>query len=221
MVDYLRMKIAYVDGYKIRQTLDTDFNVIHTHAEDPTQYSPKFYIPDDEIWIDLKFKKETAHLLKVELDWFGKKTGSYHEMRKQALKKVQTNDKPPKFVIKSQKKDGMTIRYVNGSIVRKYIDPEFICGGHDLVYEYVPKNEIWIDSFHDKRDYPHILLHEMTERNLMSAGMSYDSAHEFATAAERLSRRAAGGIYPGDEGYKRGLTKTQFLQQYIKSYALR
>lgn len=212
------MKIAYVDGYKIRQTLDTDFNLVHLHVDDPTEYSPKFYIPRGEIWIDHRFKKETSHLLKFELRWYGKQNGTYHEIRKRDLKNAKHLGDAPDFVIKTQKKNRLAIRHVDGSIVRKYIDPEWVCGGHDFVYGYIPKNEIWIDSLMDPRDLPHVLLHETIERNLMSAGMSYEPAHEFATAGERLSRRSAGGIYPGDPGYKRGLTKEQFMKKYVKSY---
>lgn len=213
------MRIAYVDGYKIRQTLDTDFNVIHLSGDDATQYSPKFYIPEDQVWIDHRFRTETEYLLEVELDWFGKKNGSYQEIRKLAQERVRKLGPPPKYVVRSSRKEDIRIRYVDGAVVRRYLDPEFVCGGHDLVYEYVPKNEIWIDSHMDKRDFKHVLLHETTERKLMSQGMDYDPAHEFATATERLSRREDGGLYPGEPGYRRGLSPAAFIKQFIISYA--
>ncbi len=213
------MKIAYVDGFKIRQTLDTDFNVIHEHEDDPTQYSPKFYIPRGEVWIDHRYKKEAKYLLKIELDWFGAKSGSYHEARKRAIERVRALGRPPAFIKKTTRQKGLNIRYVDGAIIRKYLDPQFYCGGHELVYEYVPINEIWIDVAMDPRDWPHILLHEITERGLMAKGMAYDPAHEFATATERLSRRDCGGIYPGEPGYPRGLKHADFLKKYVKSYS--
>jgi len=213
------MRIAFVDGYRIRQTLDTDFNVIHVHEDDPTQYSPKFYIPRGEVWIDSRFKREAKYLLKVELEWLGDNRVPYHELRKRVDERVQKLGKPPKFVKRSAKRDGLTVRYVDGSIVRRFLDPEFVCGGHDLVYGYIPKKEVWIDALMDPRDISPVLLHETTERGLMAKGTPYDAAHEFATATERLARRNHGALYPGEPGYERGLTKTEFSRLYVKSYA--
>lgn len=214
------MKVAFVDAYKIRQTLDTDFNVIHTHETDPTQYSPKFYIPKGEVWIDHRFKKEAKYLLKVELDWFAAKNGPYHELREKVNALVRKNGKPPKFIRKSSKKDDLMIRYVDGSIIRRYIDPQFVCGGHGLVYDYVPKGEIWVDVLMDKRDIGPVTTHEITEYRLMQDGLDYDRAHDFATVAEKIVRMEHGAKYPGEPGYERGLTKKEFVDKYVKSYAL-
>ena len=46
------MRIKYVDGYKIRQELDVDFNVIHFRHTNPAFFISKWYIPVGEIWLD-------------------------------------------------------------------------------------------------------------------------------------------------------------------------
>jgi hypothetical protein len=167
------LKIKYVDGYKIRQTLDPDFNIIHYNNPKSGAFESKFYIPRDEIWVDRRFKDEIS------------------------LKRKRGR-RPKNFVIKTEKRNGLKIEYVDGRMIREYIDPEFVMGGHDLVYKYIPPKTIWIDNRLDPRDIPHILVHELYERKLMSQGKNYDNAHDYATAAEKESRRKAGGKYIGD-----------------------
>lgn len=212
------MRIAYVDGYKIRQTLDTDFGAIHSHSTNPTQYSPKFYIPKGEVWIDHRFKKETEFLLKEDA-WYRSITKNYHLARKNRMEKLRQTGEPPAFIKRKTRTQGLNIVYVDGAVIRQYLDFEFVCGGHDLVYDYIPAKTIWLDVTMDPRDLPPTLLHEMTERELMAKGMKYESAHEFATATERLMRRAHGGLYQGDPGYPLGLTQERFIKKYVKCYA--
>ena len=106
---------------------------------------------------------------------------------------------------------------VDGSIVRRYLDPEFILGGHDLVYSYVPANTIWLDAHMDPREMPYILLHEETERRLMSQKESYDFAHEIATVTDKEARRrGCKAKYPGDADYPwRGLSNQEILKKYV------
>lgn len=95
-------------------------------------------------------------------------------------------------------------------MVRQYIDPEFVFGGHEFVYSYIPHNEIWLDGLQNPREIPYTLLHEMIELKQMKAGMTYDQAHDIATAFDKAHRRADGvGCYPADTGYdvkKHGLS---------------
>ena len=183
------MKLRYVNGYKIRQTLDPEFSIIHYHNPDFTYYDFKWYIPEDEIWFDSKFKGEEKFLQKILLA----------DLRdREEARKFCKKGKAPDFVVKEETKDGLKIQYVDGKIVREYIDPEFVFGGHDLVYSYVPKETIWIDDIMDPKDIPHTLIHEIYERNLINKGKSYDVAHDYATAKEKESRREAGGVYTGD-----------------------
>lgn len=185
------MELKYVDGYKIRQTLDTDFNVIHYYKSDSSSADSKFYIPEGEIWLDSCFKDEEDFLKKLLLE----------DLTKEEAKKLCKEGPIPNFILREENKDNIKVQYVDGKIIREYLFPFFMMGGHDLVYSFVPSNTIWIDDKIDKRDIPHVLLHESTERKLMSEGKTYDVAHDFATAAEKESRRTDGGTYIGDVNY--------------------
>ncbi|MDZ4385043.1 MAG: hypothetical protein U0944_01355, partial [Candidatus Moranbacteria bacterium] len=90
----------------------------------------------------------------------------------------------------------------SGREVRAKLDPDFFLGGHNLVYGYVPKNEIWIDDAQDGREIKYTLLHELHEAKLMEKGTSYDNAHDFSLATEKAARRNDGfGHYPKDSGF--------------------
>ncbi len=85
--------------------------------------------------------------------------------------------------------DGTKVFIVSGMDVRNTKSPEFIGGGHDLVYDYVPKGEIWLDDEVDEADRPFILFHEIYERNLMAQGWDYDRAHNSANKLEGKLRK--------------------------------
>ncbi len=192
------MQIRYVNGFLIRNTLDDDFGIIHEPTQDISHFATKFYIPEGEVWIDHCFKDEEKFLLDLE---------SY---------KV-SGEPAPNYVIKSEMIDGLNVKDVDGALVRQYLDPEFIFGGHDLVYpSYIPAGEIWLDNKMDPSEREFILLHEQVERELMSKGKSYDVAHEFATVSDKELRRARGvGCYPGDANYPwRDLSNEEIIKKY-------
>lgn len=197
-----RKKIRFVDGFKIRNHLDDDFAVLHAHATEAAYFEPKFYIPKGEWWFDYRFKDELDFFIHAEetLDKL-LKTMSYEKARAQMTKMMRPSSKIPFFEKKRTKKEGYTLVMVDGKTVRHYFDPEFVCGGHEFVYSYIPKKEIWLDVKMDKKEVSYVLLHEETERDLMAQGKSYDVAHEFATVADKELRRKNGGSYPGDTRY--------------------
>jgi len=61
-----KKKIIFFDGFKIRNTLDVNFGIIHQYSSKINEYTPKFYIPKREIWFDYIFKKELDLLLLIE-----------------------------------------------------------------------------------------------------------------------------------------------------------
>ncbi len=196
------MKIRLVDSFAIRQFLDPDFGILQTRLENTLTFSSKWYIPEGEWWCDWRFADETDFLLAVDrARLIFEKTATPSRSRTEMIRRFTEPGQCPNFVIKYSRYKNLRVAQVNGSIVRRYIDPQFIIGGHDIVYPYIPKNEIWIDDKLDPRDIPHVLVHESFERDLMRKGKSYDVAHDWATAAEKESRRAKGGTYPGDENF--------------------
>lgn len=194
-------KIRYVDGFFIRNHLDLEFGIVEEYA--PSGLAKK-YIPKNEIWIDKHYKKETPEFLKFNALYHDKRYDkmSYHQWRKLAKEKFMEPGPVPPLVMGFEKKGSLTIEYVNGIIIRKYIDPDFIFGGHKLVYDYIPHNKIWIDAQQDEREIPYTLLHEIKELELMKKEMNYDAAHDIAAAFEKAERRKDGvASYPGDENF--------------------
>lgn len=181
------MKIKFVDGFKIRNTIDPYFGGHYT-----SDYAP--YIPHDEIWVEDYLKLEINLILsmvKTEKKFFkGRK--SFAELRAYLKAKAQKKGTPPHFILRKRRKGKILVVYVDGAMVRTYLDPYFVAGGHDLAYDYIPKNEVWIDAKNYPEDQPFVLVHELFERDLMAKGRDYNSAHDFAIAEEKHHRRRAG-----------------------------
>jgi predicted double-glycine peptidase len=138
--------------------------------------------------MDHRFASEDGLLLDVHKMELTLRRRTYAEIRSH-MRRHLTSPTPPKGMsVRTRRSGQLTVRYVRGEVVRAHIDPGFIFGGHDLVYDYVPDREIWIDIRQDSREIPFTLLHERTERALMSEGMTYASAHAEATKTELLAR---------------------------------
>jgi len=73
---------------------------------------------------------------------------------------------------------------VKGELVRSLYFIDFTEGGHDKVYHFVPKNEVWIDDDIGPGERRFVLLHELHERHLMSLGWAYFKAHNSASKIE-------------------------------------
>ncbi len=87
-------------------------------------------------------------------------------------------------------KDGFKVWIVDGALIRKNIFNEFVYGGNDQRYPFVPLNEIWIDNSISSEEYETTLAHEINERNLMARfGMTYFDAHDSSLALELVMRR--------------------------------
>ena len=207
-----------VDGYLIRNTIDTDFNIIHRHGTDIDCFSPKFYIPEDEVWIDHRYADEADFLIAadriVEKIHAGSRTELIRKLREMGILK---QGPPPLFVGRKEIHGPLIICFVDGKIVREYIDSEFVLGGHDLVYQYIPKNEVWIDAKIEPREIPFIVAHEVEERTRMEKEhLSYGIAHEYATVIERALRRKHDNVdFPGEPGFPLShLSPQEIIQRF-------
>ena len=80
--------------------------------------------------------------------------------------------------------NSVTVWIVNGRLVRSTFDIDFTEGGHDKVYEFVPSEEVWIDDAIIEQERGYVLLHELHERNRMSAGWPYSKAHAESSRIE-------------------------------------
>jgi hypothetical protein len=87
-------------------------------------------------------------------------------------------------------KDGFKVWIVDGTLIRKNIFNEFIYGGNDERYPFVPLNEIWIDNSISSKEFETTLAHEINERNLMlKFSMTYFDAHDSSLMVELGMRR--------------------------------
>lgn len=185
-----RTKIRYVNGFHIRNTFP-DFDLVETaetlrsHAHRPGA-SP--HIPPGETWVDARFKYEARFLLEANRLNGALPRLSYPEFREHLKKTLTKKGDIPDLVVRTVRHGKTIVRYVRGDLVRSWIDPHFIFGGHDLVYDYIPKNEIWIDQRQDPKEIPFTLMHELEERKRMRKGYSYDVAHHKATNLELYAR---------------------------------
>ena len=57
-------------------------------------------------------------------------------------------------------------------------------GGHSLVFQYIPENQIWISDQVPAEEREKIILHEYTELMAMRDGMPYNTAHIKALQTE-------------------------------------
>lgn len=87
-------------------------------------------------------------------------------------------------------KNGFNIWIVDGALVRRTIFNEFIYGGNDERYPFVPEKEIWVDNSITAEEYELTVAHEINERNLMAKyKIAYFDAHDSSLALELYMRR--------------------------------
>ena len=185
-----KWKLRKVNGFKIRMRYP-DWDVVETALSTRNCSLIPSIVPNGEAHVDQRFWQERKFLLNVH--WHEralKKLGwSRRKIRKYIKKHLVKIGPAPNFVVHTSRIKNLTVRYVLGEIVRAYFDPQFIFGGHDLVYrDYISKNEVWIDARQDKREITYTLFHELFERWLMARGMRYNPAHALATKAEKQLR---------------------------------
>ncbi|MCX6742616.1 MAG: hypothetical protein NT116_00075 [Candidatus Parcubacteria bacterium] len=187
------MKIKIVDGFKIRNTFDVDFSMLADYINTP-------YVKPGEIWLDKIFLSEKKKILSeyIKDRRLIKKYG-YEKAKKMMRATSQKDFNTQKIKIKLIKKQGkLKIYLVNGRKIREALDPNFQFGGHHLVYDYMPTNEVWIDNTVSPKERKYVLVHELYEYDLMKKGKSYNNAHDYANAAEKEARRKDGFKYVTD-----------------------
>ncbi len=193
------IQVWIVDGTFIRGHIDEEFTNFGQHYRYP-------YIPDHEFWVDQEAQHDERgffidHLL-VEHDLMAK-GASYADAitnadqverkeRRRAgdVRKVthQGQGLPDVSVVHEylwkKLENGVSVWIVNGRLVRSAFDIDFTAGGHDHVYEFVPKGEVWIDDAIEEKERGFVLLHELHERNRMSGGLPYSKAHNESSRLE-------------------------------------
>ncbi len=198
-------KFFYVDGMYVRKNLDEEF----TNFGDNHNFK---FIPENEVWIDKEFgrTKELKYLAKFFIDKINHLARG--RKQKEAIKlanviEQKERDKNPavnklkklsrdkqikiihKRLLKRYSNKKIKVWIVDGFLVRSLYFLDFTEGGHDYVYKFIPKNEIWIDDALNPKEIEFVLLHEAHERRLMTRGMSYSKAHKKSSRIELYYRK--------------------------------
>lgn len=193
--------------------------------------------PDDEVWIDNRigieeFEYTVAHEL-IERKLMRERGYSYdraHQagldlerfMRtrneKRALKREKTSALPVQGVYRCflRQAGGVKIWIVDGPKVRQHLDGDYVFAGHGYKYDFIPKDEIWLDSAMSVEQAHFALFHELRERRMIASGIDYDKAYPEALALEsqerarqeRTSRKHEANLAPVRYGVRaRGVRK--------------
>jgi hypothetical protein len=74
---------------------------------------------------------------------------------------------------------------VDGEAVRNQLDIDFVAGGNAGRYDFIPDEEIWIESNIEKRGVAPVIVHEIVECIFMQVGgVTYSRAHDMANVIE-------------------------------------
>jgi hypothetical protein len=139
-------------------------------------------------------------LVKIALDVPQKEVTDARDIQQRSL------EKDPEFSLSGpwkkfvRKQDGFKVYCVDGEWVRNNLTIEFGHGGHGLVHECIPMDEIWLGAQHFKDCkckgtvpgrpvtpawFESCLLHEIAEFRQMNQGDDYWKAHKDAIGLEK------------------------------------
>jgi hypothetical protein len=199
-------KVWIVDGKYIRDNVEEEFTNYAQH------YQFRF-IPKDEFWIDKERNPGEekyfidSMLVMNRLISKGISISNAIKAANKVEKRERSKSKLMKKEMKIKKKKGNVLKIiyknlieeyknrkiktwvVNGELVRDLFFLDFTEGGHDKVYSFIPENEVWIDDDLELDERKFVILHELHERNLMSKGKDYDSAHKSSSKIEYYCRK--------------------------------
>lgn len=92
------------------------------------------------------------------------------------------------YRLKIGKRRGLDVWIVDGVKVRRELYTDFLFGGNDGRYKFIPTGEIWIDNSISVEELEFTIIHEICELELMKQGMTYTKAHELAAQEELKAR---------------------------------
>ena len=208
------LSVWLVNGSYIRKNIDEEFSNFGHHwsvAE----------IPAKEIWIDQETDSDEQRffirhaiverrMLRGGADYDVARHAANREERRMRveagdLRKVIKGKALPDATrvhrdLWKTLANGVQVWFVKGRLVRSVYDIEFTEGGHEHVYEYVPRGEVWIDDDIHEDERGFVLFHELHERNLMGNGMDYDTAHDESSKMEQHLRKHPNELHEALEG---------------------
>jgi hypothetical protein len=98
--------------------------------------------------------------------------------------------------------DGTKVYIVDGAEIRNTFDVKFYGGGHGYVYDFISKDEIWVEGMKDPTETRFFKDHEIDEyKDMKYEHKPYDEAHEKASKYEAEKRKKEG--YTEKNTYKK------------------
>jgi len=197
------LAVWVVDGAYVRKNIDEELSNFAHHLSTPE-------VRKNEIWIDEETDPDEQRffihhavverrLMQRGLNYDAARKRANAEERKLRvaagdLRKVIRGKNLPDATrvhrdLWKTLPSGVQVWFVKGRLVRSVYDVEFTEGGHEHVYEYIPRGEVWIDDDIHEDERGFVLFHELHERNLMAEGMDYDTAHEECSRLEKHYRK--------------------------------
>jgi hypothetical protein len=189
-------KVYIVDGEYIRKNLNAQFTDFGQYYRFPKM------IPLKEFWLDRDFGKTKEYDYYIDhllAEWNAMHRGANYntaitEGDEVEHKERNLDEHEDYKIAKLGDVDGVGVWLVDGAKVRSDCYVDFTEGGHDLVYSWIPKDEIWLDDQISPKERPYILAHELDERSLMSEGQKYGKSHNQASFFERHLRHSEPSI---------------------------
>lgn len=141
--------------------------------------------------------------LNQDYDGTGRAASVFHGRRKTASTEPSSKthkSRPRPYVVEQEPivfddDETVNITFVDGNVVRDTIEDDFTMGGNSGRYDFVPKDEVWIEALQTKEDQAATIVHELVERyHMLKDGMSYNKAHEIAKREEERFRSSVGYI---------------------------
>lgn len=225
-----KFTVWIVDGNYIRTNMDEEFTNLGQH------YQFKF-IPENEFWIDEEHGEGSEKRFFIQNMLIMNKLISQGVEYKRACKIADAAENRERSKSKffeefingyTQEKElinkihkhllkkysaKLKIWVVRGEIVRDLFFIDFTEGGHDKVYHFIPRNEVWIDDDLGRKEIKFVLLHELHERKLMAKGMDYDSAHHLASKIEYQHRHTPNEV---DKAIEKELKENEKISNVAK-----
>ncbi len=92
------------------------------------------------------------------------------------------------YIKKHSDLNGFEIYIVDGKYIRDHINREFTNFGQHYKYPFIPTREFWLDKEYAPGEDDFFINHLLIEWDLMSNGVSYESAIEKADSEEKKER---------------------------------
>jgi hypothetical protein len=193
---YGAFRVYVVDGEQIRNSSLAG----QEFGESASHFTLPLVVPDGEVWIedDVSLDERPfviAGALRIA-QTHDYASGVCFEKHEREKAKLAGTEWPGEWLSSDcyvrqvgMLPNGVAVFLVDGEKVRDETKTDFIEGGHDLVYPWLPPKTIVIEAGSHANEQPFILDHEGTERRRMANGMGYAKAHHFAAKEEFAARQ--------------------------------